>query len=124
MSGSAKKALSAGTPRAQTPSEISEAWLTPKTLRQAANVLNVGLSLLEGNSATRPYAQALRVVTSVGARVAPNQGSSPFVFRIKELRQHIKTLAQVDNPTTEQTQVLRQLEAQCGKLLDLYLARL
>jgi hypothetical protein len=63
-------------------------------------------------------------VTAVGASVAPNQGSNPFVFRIKELRQHIKTLAQVDKPTTEQTQVLRQLEAQCGKLLDLYLARL
>jgi hypothetical protein len=124
MSGSAKKALSAGTPRAQTPSEISEEWLTPKTLRQAAGVLTVGLSLLEGNSTTRPYAQALRVITAVGASVAPSQGHDPFILRLKELRRHIMTLAQVDQPTTEQTQVLRQLEAQCGKLLDLYLARL
>jgi len=123
MSGSAKKALSAGTPQTKPPSEISEEWLTPKTLRQAAGVLTIGLSLLEGNSTTRPYAQALRVVTAVGSTMAPRE-ANPFVLRLKELRRHISTLTQVDQPTTEQTQVLRQLEAQCGKLLDLYLARL
>jgi hypothetical protein len=93
---------------------------TPQNLRMAAGVLQAGLSLLEGNRKTRPYAQALRVATSIGVAGA-GDSSEKIIERLAAARLQMKALEAQGPLTKEQLKQLKHYQEQVNALLDLFL---
>jgi len=95
--------------------------LTPRNLRMVAEVLQVGLSLLEGNGKARPLARALRIATAFGAAAVNDEGD--LLERIREMRGRMKALEEERMLTREDKRRLRQMQDQLLVLLDLFLER-
>ena len=92
-------------------------WLSPKRVQQALPLLQLGLGLLEGNKAARPYVHTLRTALNLGDVVASGT-EAQMLAKMRETRIAIKELKK-SKPLDKEK--LKQLRAQLDQYIDLAL---
>lgn len=108
-----KKAKKKTAARSTTP------WLNPKRVQDALPFLQLGLGLLEGNKAARPYVRTLRSVLNLGDVALGSTESAPELLqKVRNTRIEIKELKK-QKPLDKEK--LKSLRAELDSYLDLAL---
>lgn len=113
-------ALPAGSKKTKTPKKSKAPWLSAQNMRTAADVLQLGLGLLERNPKARPYAAAVRVATTLGIAAIP-EDNTLVLEKIRALRTELRVYESRAELTAKEAQRAITLSGQIFALLDLLL---
>ena len=93
--------------------------LSQRKMRRVADLVEVGLSLLEGFKRAGPVARVLRAVVGLASAGMPDQRT--LFERLRESRERMKDLEQHPYPTVEHKRELKRLGQEVFVLLDMVL---